>query len=206
MVHALSARVPLLLPVLALARQRDDVRRHLRPAEEAPEPSDRAEVEFARLGEALAAAADIVGVRAGPAEKADVQATKRIGVPRGVGRQVAPRFPVVPRAKDGFPSLERLRNAVPGFDGAEVEQLRDRTRGRRLPTGCGLPVVVELVTVQNVRLEPEDVGMGSGDEISAKQRELLGIVELVAVDSEDPRSVPAYGSSSSWASAELRAR
>src|SRR4051794_13957481 len=57
---SVAARVPLLLPVPALALELEDVRRRSRRTHETLQPTDEAEVELARLGEALATAADVL--------------------------------------------------------------------------------------------------------------------------------------------------
>src|SRR4051812_29322228 len=134
-----AAGVPLLLPVLAPARELEQVRRPLPPPQQALESAERPDVIRSCLRETLAAAAHVRGIEARTAQEAEVETAKRIRLPRRRAREVAACLPVISGPEDRVSALERLGDASPGVDGCEVEDFRDRARRRSQPARRRVP-------------------------------------------------------------------
>ena len=124
---------------------------------------------------------------AAAAEEADVERAERRLVPAVLAVQLA-----LPRLRTGLEDEARRIVqalgivAVPRFDPGEVEQLRDARRGRREVPRRDSALLVELDAVEHVRADEPVLRRLAGEQPLAKALEPARVVQLVAVDAEDP--------------------
>src|SRR5439155_20797755 len=136
-----------------------DVLRSPRPPQRALQATQRTAIELACLVEIPAREIHSAAILGRPRQEADMEAPQGIVVPPSGLGQVAARLPVIPGPEHDPTGLERLLVVRPRLDSAEVEELRDRARRRREPAGRRAGSAIELVAVQDVRLDAKHIAM-----------------------------------------------
>src|SRR6266542_2639687 len=124
-------------------------------------------------------------------QEADVEAAQWTLVPGDALADVVHGSLVIAGAEDGPPTVQPLRAlGGPRVERGEVVELGDRARRRREVARSRLPLRLELDAVQHVRRDLEHAVVATRQQLLAKAREAARVVELVAVDAEDPSLGP----------------
>ena len=169
-------------------------RRNVRRAQ-ALQRAEKTAAKRTRLGEVRAPGPGYVfRVRARAAEKAHVEVPERALVPALLHTQMTPAVHVVPGPEDDVAAVQTLRSHVrPALDRTEVQCADQRAARRREVPGCKRRRSVEPVAVETRGSDPKDIAEHVCLEVFPEPSEPHRLVELVAVDREDPGVRPREG-------------